>query len=95
MNIGKSIKMFRKFNDMTIMDLAEKLNMYSPVLSKIENNKMGIKNETLVQISETFNVPLFLMLYSSLDKDELADMDKESMIIIEKQIEDYIENINL
>ena len=87
--------MFRKFNDMTIMDLAEKLNMYSPVLSKIENNKMGIKNETLVQISETFNVPLFLMLYSSLDKDELADMDKESMIIIEKQIEDYIENINL
>ena len=59
--IGSLIRKLRKENDMTLIDLANVLNVSKPAVSQWENGK-GIKTEYLYSLSKFFNISMSELL---------------------------------
>lgn len=75
MELGKRITEIRKQNNMTQEDLAEKFHVTRQTISNWENGKSYPDIETLICISNEFNVSLDLMLKG--DKDMVKEITKE------------------
>lgn len=58
LNIGQKIRNLRKLNHMTLEQLAAKVNLTQPQLSRLENGINNIQIDTLLQICEIFNVSI-------------------------------------
>ena len=57
-NIGKRIKKIRKDKELTIKDIADRLNLTRSLISQIENNKVTPSIKTLAQIASILNTPI-------------------------------------
>lgn len=75
MELGKKITEMRKQNNMTQEDLAEKFHATRQTISNWENGKSYPDIETLVHISNEFNVSLDTMLKG--DEDMVREITKE------------------
>lgn len=75
MELGKRITEIRKQNNMTQEDLAEKFHVTRQTISNWENGKSYPDIETLVCISNEFNVSLDMMLKG--DEDMVREITKE------------------
>lgn len=64
-NIGNKIKEFRKLKNMGLRDLADKANMSASMLSQVENNSVNPSINTLKNIANVLNIPLFKFFQES------------------------------
>ena len=74
MNLGKKIVEIRKNNKMSQEDFAEIFNVTRQTVSSWENSKSYPDIETLVKISDKFNISLDILLKE--DKDMIKAIDK-------------------
>ena len=81
MELGKRITEIRKQNNMTQEDLAEKFHVTRQTISNWENGKSYPDIETLVCISNEFNVSLDMMLKG--DDDMVRKITKEWAAFVE------------
>ena len=77
--IAKNIINLRKKNNLTQNELAEKLNYSDNAISRWERAEVTPNIETLIQISEVFNVPLNSLLEENVVK-AVSDRDKKEII---------------
>lgn len=75
MELGKRITEIRKENNMTQEELAEKFHVTRQTISNWENGKSYPDVETLVHISNEFNVSLDMLMKG--DKDMVSKITKE------------------
>ena len=75
MNLGNRIVKLRKDNKMSQDDLAEVLNVTRQTISNWENHKNYPDIETLILISDKFNISLDILLKG--DKEMVKKMDKK------------------
>ncbi|SHH54180.1 Transcriptional regulator, contains XRE-family HTH domain [Caloranaerobacter azorensis DSM 13643] len=87
-DIGARIREIRKNNNMTMTELAKKVGLTQPQLSRIENNINMVQLDTLEKICEVFNMSL-----SEFFKDQnsnnvsLDDVVKELQNLTPSQLE--------
>ena len=61
-NIAGKIKSARKFADLTQAELAEKINISTNAVAKLENNLMAPSLQTLINIANVLNIDLNYLL---------------------------------
>lgn len=71
--IAKRVKFARKAAGLTQEQLAEKINISTNAVAKIENNFMAASLQTLVNISNVLGVDINYFLRSNDDTDRLFD----------------------
>ena len=86
MNLGKKIVKIRKDNKMSQEELAEALNVTRQTISNWENSKNYPDIETLILISDKFNISLDILLKG--DKEMIENIDKK--IKNNKKLKDII-----
>jgi len=67
-NIGKKIQYFRKKNDITLKELAEKIHATPSLISQIEHGKANPSLATLKAIADVFNVPIGLFFENEIKR---------------------------
>lgn len=92
--IGSLIKKLRKENDMTLIDLANALNVSKPAVSQWENGK-GIKTEYLYSLSKFFNISMSELLDGKLNEEDNESFWKRNYDITNYDFEDNINEKNI
>jgi transcriptional regulator with XRE-family HTH domain len=96
---GEYIKRLRTENELTLTQLAAKLDLDSANLSKIENNKREFDEKRLELLSNVFNLDL-AQLRTEFFSDIIAkkiyenNCDSETLILAEQKVE-YLKSKNL
>ncbi len=89
---GELIKRLRTEKELTLTQLAAKLDLDSANLSKIENNKRDFDEKRLVLLAEVFNLDLY-KLRTEFFSDVIAkkvyesNCDNETLILAEQKLE--------
>ena len=85
-NIGNKIKEFRKLKKMTMKALAEAIEVSSSLLSQIEKGSANPSINTIKNISEELDIPLFLFFKEELTKDDfIVRKNRRRKIIFSKE----------
>ena len=92
--IGSLIRKLRKENDMTLIDLANVLNVSKPAVSQWENGK-GIKTEYLYSLSKFFNISMSELLDGKLNEEDNESFWKRNYDITNYDFEDNINEKNI
>ena len=92
--IGSLIRKLRKENDMTLIDLANVLNVSKPAVSQWENGK-GIKTEYLYSLSKFFNISMSELLDGKLNEEDNDSFWKRNYDITNYDFEDNINEKNI
>lgn len=79
MNLGSTIKAYRRNKRITLKELAEKVGITASFLSDIENSKKQPSVETLGKLAEAFNVPLYMLFKDISSEDLLEKSDKDTL----------------
>ena len=75
-NIAKRIKAARKLANLTQAELAEKIDISTNAVAKLENNLMTASLQTLVNIANVLNVDInYLLLDEGRSNDEETSLD--------------------
>ena len=96
---GEYIKRLRTENELTLTQLAAKLDLDSTNLSKIENNKREFDEKRLELLANVFNLDL-AQLRTEFFSDIIAkkiyenNCDSETLILAEQKVE-YLKSKNL
>lgn len=72
MTIGENIKKYRKINNITQKDLAEKLNVTIRTIQNYESNNREPKIDTLKSIASILNISLNELLYDKSIKENIV-----------------------
>jgi len=79
--IGETLKYLRVFNDLTMVELAKKLDLSQSYISEIESGKKQPTLQIIEKYADYFSMkPSTIMLFS-----EALDRDKEHNIVGAKQ----------
>lgn len=80
--IGKRVKEARKAAQITQAELAEKINMSTNAVAKLETNLMNVSLQTLINIANVFDIDInYLLSNDDADgKDKNTDVFLESLI---------------
>lgn len=76
--VGKKIKKIRKLKNMTLDDLAKKINKSKSAVSKYENGEINIDLVTLKEISDVFEIEIANLIPQDFvePKKKFTDLDK-------------------
>jgi len=96
---GEYIKRLRTENELTLTQLAAKLDLDSANLSKIENNKREFDEKRLELLANVFNLNLTKLrteFFSDIIAKKIYDnnCDNETLILAEQKVE-YLKSKNL
>ena len=96
---GEYIKRLRTENELTLTQLAAKLDLDSANLSKIENNKREFDEKRLELLENVFNFDLAKLrteFFSDIIAKKIYDnnCDSETLILAEQKVE-YLKSKNL
>ena len=96
---GEYIKRLRTENELTLTQLAAKLDLDSANLSKIENNKREFDEKRLELLANVFNLDLAKLrteFFSDIIAKKIYDnnCDSETLILAEQKVE-YLKSKNL
>ena len=96
---GEYIKRLRTENELTLTQLAAKLDLDSANLSKIENNKREFDEKRLELLANVFNLNLAKLrteFFSDIIAKKIYDnnCDSETLILAEQKVE-YLKSKNL
>ena len=81
--IAKRIKAARKAAQLTQAELAEKINISTNAVAKLETNLMNVSLQTLINIANVLDIDMNYLLSENIDingKDENTDIFLESLI---------------
>ncbi len=89
---GRYIRLLRKEKELTLTQLAAKLDLDSANLSKIENGKRAFDEKRLKKLATVFNLDLYKLereYYSDVIAKKLykTNCDNQTLILAEKKIE--------
>ena len=89
---GEYIKRLRTENELTLTQLAAKLNLDSANLSKIENNKREFDEKRLVLLADIFDLDISILrteFFSDVIAKKLYDnnCDNDTLILAEQKVE--------
>lgn len=71
MYFGETIKLFRSSKNLTQVEVALSLDITPEYLSKLENNQKKPSVVLLSKLSKILDIPIQLLLFSSLEKDDI------------------------
>ena len=71
MNLGETIKDFRTKKGITQKELAKRCGISANAMCSIEKNKAFPSKETIQRICNAFEIPISLLLFSSLTDDDI------------------------
>lgn len=96
---GEYIKRLRTENELTLTQLAAKLDLDSANLSKIENNKREFDEKRLELLANVFNLDLVILrteFFSDIIAKKIFDnnCNNETLILAEQKVE-YLKSKNL
>ena len=93
MNIGISIKTIRKNKGLNQAQLADLCGITVTYLSLIENDKKDPTLSLLRTIANSLNIPLPILLFVSLEDNDIADSKKELFGMIKPSIDSILQNL--
>ena len=93
MNLGDTIKKIRQQKGFKQFDFAEKCGLSQSYLSSIEKGRKEPTLSLLKQISSTLSIPLPILVFLSIDSDDVAESKKEAFEMIEPSIKGLIYNV--
>ena len=93
MNIGISIKTIRKNKGLNQAQLADLCGITVTYLSLIENDKKHPTLSLLRTIANSLNIPLPILLFMSLEDNDIADSKKELFGMIKPSIDSILQNL--
>lgn len=89
-NIGPTIKKYREHNNVTQLQLAEKVKVTPTYISALENNRKDPSLSLLNNISKELNVPMEIIFWDSInDIKNLENKDKEILDIAKNLVSSY------
>ena len=96
MNIGKRIKLIRKENNMTQKELALKIDVSPPTVTKYENGQLEPNLNILVKISQLFNISIDDLLEINISaKDNFTQNSTDSDALVKSFIIHVIKTSNI
>ncbi len=95
MLVGSALKEVRKSKNMKQKHLAEACHMSQTYLSQIENNKVNPNVSVLEKLSKQLDTPLPVLMFLSLDEDDIADEKRELFRNISPAVKNFIREIFL
>ena len=93
MDIGSTITSLRKSKSITQGDLAKSSNITQAYLSQIENNKKEPNLSTLKDISFSLGIPLPVIFFMSLEKDDVPEHKQEFFNTMKPTLSGFFESI--
>lgn len=90
MNIGKVIKDTRKQQGQTQVEFALSCEITQTYLSQIENNSKEPNLSTLKKISASLDIPLPILFFMSLNKEDISPEKREAFEIINPSVKSLI-----
>lgn len=94
MNLGMTIKNLRKKKGLKQNELASNVNITQTYLSQIENNIKEPNLSTLKLISEGLGVPMPIVIFLSMDENDIHEQKREIFKIISPTIKSLIEEFS-
>ena len=93
MNIGKAIKDLRQQKGFKQTDFAVKCGLSQSYLSSIEKGKKEPTLGILKQIANALAIPMPILVFFSLDKDDIAESKRDAFIMLEPSIKGLITDV--
>lgn len=93
MKIGKAIRDLRQQKGIKQVDFAEKCGLSQSYLSHIEKGTKEPTLSILKQIADTLSVPLPILIFLSIDSDDISSEKKETYNLLEPSIKGLINNV--
>lgn len=90
MNLGNIIAEIREKRGLKQKDLADDCNITQAYLSQIENNRKEPNLSTLKTISKVLDIPLPIMFFLSIDKDDLPPQKQTAFEMLHPLIRNLI-----
>ncbi len=90
MDLGITIKNIRKQKKQTQSEFASACGITQTYLSQIESNQREPNLSTLKLISNSLNVPLPILFFLSLDKDDVQQNKREAFEIISPSVKSLV-----
>lgn len=92
MNLGEVIKKLRKQTGVKQKDFASECGITPAYLSQIENNLKEPNLSTLRLIADRLNVPMPILLFLSLESNDIMPEKQEAYKLLEPSIKNLIGN---
>src|ERR1700754_4202992 len=93
MDIGNAIKNLRQQKGFKQTDFAVKCGLSQSYLSSIEKGKKEPTLGILKQIANALSIPMPVLMFFSLDKDDVAESKREVFAILEPSIKGLISDV--
>ena len=93
MEVGTTIKSFRKKLGISQEQLAEISNITQAYLSQIENNKKDPNLSTLKAVCDALNIPISVLFLSSISEDDVPEGKKEAYQIMAPAMKEMITSL--
>lgn len=93
MNVGQTIKDFRKKKGIKQGEFSKMCEITQTYLSLIESNQKEPNLSLLKTISENLEVPLPILVFLSLDINDVPDRKKDLYKILEPSLKDMVTQI--
>lgn len=93
MNVGQTIKDFRKKKGIKQGEFSKMCEITQTYLSLIESNQKEPNLSLLKTISENLEVPLAILVFLSLDINDVPDGKKDLYKILEPSLKDMVTQI--
>ena len=82
MDIGERVRQLRKFQKLTIRDLADRVGVTSSMISQIERNTCNPSLSLLRKVAEALDTPIWMLLYDESAEYNLIRKEKRNIIAI-------------
>lgn len=93
MNLGQTIRFFRKKRGYKQNEFAEQCHMSQTYLSQIENNQKEPNLSTLKEISRNLEIALPILFFLSIDEEDISKEKREIFKIISPTINKMIHSL--
>jgi transcriptional regulator with XRE-family HTH domain len=93
MNIGNAIKELRQQKGLKQTDFAVQCGLSQSYLSSIEKGRKEPTLSILKQIANALSIPMPVLVFFSLDKEDIAESKQEAFSMLEPSIKGLISDV--
>lgn len=93
MQVGTTIKSFRKLKGIKQKDLAKKAKLSPTYLSQIESNTKDPTLSTITAISKSLEIPLSVLLFISIKDSDVPKEKREAFKLLFPSIKSFVESL--
>jgi len=93
MNIGNAIKDLRKQKGLKQTDFADQCGLSQSYLSSIEKGRKEPTLSILKQIANALSIPMPVLVFFSLDQEDIAESKRDAFKMLEPSIKGLITDV--